>query len=114
MTPLAVFVGGGAGALLRWGVGLAVPSPWGTLAVNLLGSFAIAWLAHPAHGLGDAGRAWLVTGLLGGFTTYSAFDQQVVDLATSGRWAAAAGWAALMVGTCLAAGLGGHFAAGRG
>lgn len=75
LNALLVFAGGGAGALLRWMVtGWAAP-PWGTLLVNLLGCFAMGLLAGWLAGRPD-GEQWrllLATGLLGGFTTFSAF-----------------------------------------
>jgi CrcB protein len=81
---LLVFVGGGIGSVARHGVNvsaarLGAEFPYGTLAVNVLGSFAMgliaAWLAF------RAGEAWsqnvrllLTTGFLGGFTTFSTFS----------------------------------------
>ena len=78
MTWLLVAAGGAAGSVLRHGVSLLAAGqfgtgfPWGTLAVNLLGSAGIGIAA----GLGVQGEArlLLVTGLLGGFTTFSAFS----------------------------------------
>ncbi|MAW78969.1 MAG: fluoride efflux transporter CrcB [Parvularcula sp.] len=86
---LAVAAGGAVGAVARNGVSRAAmhllgPNfPWGTLAVNILGSFAmglfIVWLAHrePAS---PALRAFLTVGLLGAFTTFSTFSLDVVTL----------------------------------
>ena len=91
MTWLLVFVGGGLGALSRHGVNqagarlLGVGFPWGTLTVNIVGSFLMGliagWLAF------RAGAAWtqhwrlfLTTGFLGGFTTFSAFSLDVALL----------------------------------
>jgi fluoride exporter len=76
-----VFSGGGVGSLLRWTLALALsplPSPllpWATLFVNLGGSFAIGFLSElvGAERLPREARLALVTGLLGGFTTFSAF-----------------------------------------
>lgn len=78
MTWLLVAAGGAAGSMLRHGVSLLAAGqlgtgfPWGTLAVNVLGSAGIGIAA----GLGVQGEArlLLVTGLLGGFTTFSAFS----------------------------------------
>ncbi|MBI1274105.1 MAG: fluoride efflux transporter CrcB [Alphaproteobacteria bacterium] len=79
----AIFVGGGLGAMSRHAVGIFMTQklgagfPFGTLAVNLLGAFLIGMLAEllafrdqPPEAL----RALLVTGFLGGFTTFSAFS----------------------------------------
>jgi len=80
MTPaslLLVALGGALGSVLRYLLSLALNGttfpwafPWGTLAVNILGSAAIGALA----GLEGGPRLLLVTGLLGGFTTFSAFS----------------------------------------
>jgi len=77
-----VFLGGGAGALLRWAVGRAVPGWAGTLAVNLLGCFLMGLLAGwlLARSPGEGWRLLLGVGLLGGFTTFSAFSLDAVGL----------------------------------
>ena len=75
---LLVAVGGAAGSVLRYSVSvllielLGTGFPWGTLAVNVLGSAAIGALG--GLGVGGEWRLLLVTGLLGGFTTFSAFS----------------------------------------
>ncbi len=86
---LAVAAGGAIGAMARHGVSRAAfhllgPNfPWGTLTVNIAGSFAmgvlIVWLSHrePAS---PALRAFLTVGLLGAFTTFSTFSLDVVTL----------------------------------
>jgi CrcB protein len=87
---LLVGLGGFAGSVLRYalstlvqGAARGAPFPFGTLAVNLLGCLAIGLLAelaeeHPAF---DAERrALLFTGVLGGFTTFSAFGNETLDL----------------------------------
>ena len=73
MAALWVFVGGGSGAVLRWGFTGLFPSPWGTVVVNLVGSFLLAALAHPGASLNESARLALAVGALGGFTTYSTF-----------------------------------------
>ncbi len=85
---LLVFVGGGLGAMARHGVnraGLALIGPgfpWWTLAVNVSGSFAIGLLAGMFGALeaGHHARLFLVTGFLGGFTTFSAFSLDALTL----------------------------------
>jgi CrcB protein len=86
---IAIGLGGAIGAMARHGVGVASmrafgPNfPWGTLSVNVAGCFAmglfIAWLTmrepHPA-----ALRSFIATGVLGGFTTFSAFALEAVTL----------------------------------
>lgn len=91
MNTLLVFLGAGIGGVMRHGVNLAAlralgPAfPWATLAVNVAGSFLMGllagWLALKAPG--DAGhplRLFLATGVLGGFTTFSAFSLDAVIL----------------------------------
>jgi CrcB protein len=85
---LLVFIGGGLGAVARHGInraGLALLGPgfpWWTLAVNVAGSFAIGLLAG-LFGAWEAGhnlRLFLTTGMLGGFTTFSAFSLDALTL----------------------------------
>lgn len=91
----SVATGAALGALLRWGLALrlnplAGPIPLGTLAANLVGGYAIGlvlgWLAqHPE--LSPQWRLFLVTGLLGGLTTFSTFSAEVVQQLEQGRYA---------------------------
>jgi CrcB protein len=103
-----IALGGAAGSVARAAVALAVPSrfPWATLVVNVAGSFLIGWLMARGGGLDDAAvlrsRALLVTGFCGGFTTFSTFSWQTIELMQRGAWAAAAANVALSVGLCLA------------
>lgn len=90
MTALYVFLGGGLGAVLRYLAGLAVASPWGTLFVNVTGSLAIGlaigWLSAASADT----RLFLVTGVLGGYTTFSAFSLDALTLWQRGEpWMAA-------------------------
>lgn len=83
-----VFVGGGLGAAARHGInraGLALLGPgfpWWTLAINVAGSFAIGLLAglFGAWETGQNMRLFLITGVLGGFTTFSAFSLDALTL----------------------------------
>jgi CrcB protein len=85
---LLVFIGGGLGSAARHGVnraGLALLGPgfpWWTLAVNVAGSFLIGLLAGLFGALetGHNARLFLVTGVLGGFTTFSAFSLDALTL----------------------------------
>ncbi len=86
---LLVGLGGGAGSIARYlvarMVGAATAFPWATLTVNVLGSFAIGLAAGVfATRLSDSIRLGLVVGFLGGFTTFSAFSAETVDLVRSG------------------------------
>ncbi|MBZ5711073.1 fluoride efflux transporter FluC [Nannocystis pusilla] len=98
-----LFAAGGCGVCLRFALALRVDR-WaeatlphvGTLAVNLLGCLAIGVLA-PLLSQGP-GRAIVVAGLLGGFTTYSTFALVTVELAGAARWTPLAVQLALHVG----------------
>jgi CrcB protein len=90
-----VAVGGAVGSSLRYLVATAAIAwlgptfPWGTLAVNLAGSFAIGLvqqLAVEGLVLSENTRLLLSTGVLGGLTTYSAFSYESVRLMETGAW----------------------------
>ena len=106
----AVAAGGALGALARWGVGPAAAPPLGTLAVNASGCLLIGLLsARVAH---PVARAFLGTGVLGGYTTFSTASTDAVALARDGAPALAAGYALGTLALCAgAAALGAH--AGR-
>ena len=80
MHALAVFLGGGLGSVLRWLVGrwtldwFGYGFPIGTLAVNIAGCLAIGLSVAALEGIGQPAKLFFVTGLLGGFTTFSAFS----------------------------------------
>ncbi len=100
---LLVALGGALGSVLRWSVSswLARLSrdaafPWGTLAVNIAGSAAIGFvltLAFERGSVPPAVRLFLVTGVLGGFTTFSAFSWETLTLMRDGHVLAATGYA---------------------
>ncbi len=102
-----VALGGALGAGLRHMSLLAWPGPWGTLAINVAGSFLIGLLAVPFL-LSDRGAhpfaPLVVTGVLGGFTTFSAFSLDTLRLIEGGRIGAAVyyvgGSVALSLGAC--------------
>lgn len=102
---LLVMAGGALGSGARYGVGRAAlaafgPSyPWGTLAVNLLGGFAMGLLAGLVSRMASAEewRLLLGVGLLGGFTTFSAFSLEMVNMIERGAPGTAAGYAMLSV-----------------
>ena len=94
-SSLAVALGGGFGAWLRFVAGRLIPSgsfPFATLTINILGSFAMGlvagWLAR--QGGNESVRLLLGVGVLGGFTTFSAFSLEVVTLVQRGAMASAA------------------------
>jgi fluoride exporter len=109
---LLVFIGGGIGSVLRYAVNqasaahLGMAFPWGTLFVNIAGSFAIgavaSWFAVRVEG-GDMTRLFLTTGVLGGFTTFSAFSLDAALLWERGQTTAAVLYIAASVVSTIAA-----------
>jgi len=82
--------------------------PWGTLAVNVVGSFLIGLVfflteAGGRVGLGPEWRQFLMLGVLGGFTTFSSFSLQSLQLMRSGEWGGVALNVVLSVLACLGA-----------
>lgn len=108
-TVLAVALGGALGSLLRWAVEVILPAqpgdvPWGTLLVNVLGAAALgAVIVVLDRGqVSESRRAFLTTGLLGGFTTFSTYAVQVAMLGGSAP-AVALGYAVLTPVLCVGA-----------
>ena len=92
-----VIIGSALGGMARYGISGAVARrigetfPWGTLAVNVSGSFVIgvfAALVMPGHALAGERMAgvFVMTGLCGGYTTFSSFSLQTLNLARDGEW----------------------------
>lgn len=110
MGYLIVFAGAGVGGALRHGVNLAAARwfgygfPFGTIIVNVLGSFLIGllagWFAFRT-GTSQHVRLFLTTGLLGGFTTFSAFSLDVALLVERNALLAAALYVLASVGLAL-------------
>ena len=106
---LVVGLGGAVGAILRWWVGvfmnhLLAPSFVGTLAVNLVGSFMIGLLLIWFQGrlpISDVLRTGILVGLLGGFTTYSAFSMEAVNMMMAGLYGRASAYVVVTVVVCL-------------
>ncbi len=104
LKVLLVGLGGGLGALARYGLSSWVQAwaggaafPYGTLAVNGLGCFGIGALGHLAETRGlltPEARLLLITGFLGGFTTFSTFGSETLGLARGGTYALALGYVA--------------------
>ncbi|MBN8919604.1 MAG: fluoride efflux transporter CrcB [Rhizobiales bacterium] len=89
MTYLIVFLGGGLGAMLRHGVNVGVARsigtafPWSTFMINITGSLAMGLMAGYFAFKGEASQHWrlfFTTGVLGGYTTFSAFSLDAVLL----------------------------------
>ena len=107
-ASLFVAAGGAAGSVLRYHAGRLVSGlagagndfPWGTLAINIAGSLAmgamVGWFARSASGeqAAETARLLLGVGLLGGFTTFSAFSSELVTMLHRGQAGMAAGYAA--------------------
>ena len=97
LSILAIGLGAALGALLRWALGLWLNGlsawmPMGTLAANLVGGYLVGvavmvFTQHP--GLPDTWRLFVVTGLLGGLTTFSTFSAEIVAMLQTGRLTAA-------------------------
>ena len=104
---LIVGIGGAFGAMARYGVGLfaiknlGASFPFGTIIVNIAGSFLmgllIAWLARRTGGSSNELRLFLATGFLGGFTTFSAFSLDTITLYERGDLGQAAIYVGLSV-----------------
>ena len=108
-----IAAGGATGACLRYFVTTSVDSlfgkhmPFGTLTVNVVGSFALALLYGfiERHDLSDSPyRVLIGVGLLGAFTTFSTFSVETLTLLENGLWFKAAANVFLNVGACLIAG----------
>ena len=122
MSALLVALGSALGGLARYGCVLlgtawfGAAFPWGTLAVNVIGSAAVGLVGGWASRRGavpDAARHFFVIGFCGGFTTFSAFSLQAVELAVLGAWARAGLYVVASVVLCVAAaGIGWYVAGG--
>ena len=106
MGYLIVFAGAGVGGAMRHGVNLASERlfgaglPYGTLIVNVAGSLLMGLLAGYFFGRNPADQAvwaFLGAGLLGGFTTFSAFSFDMFAMIERGQWAPAAFYALVSV-----------------
>ncbi len=111
-ASLSVAAGGAVGAWLRFVAGRLIganPFPYATLTVNVLGSLAMGLLAGWLARHGESGEPWrllLGVGVLGGFTTFSAFSLELALMIERGAMAQAATYVALS----LLGGVGGLFA----
>ena len=93
-TCLIVMLGGALGTLARYLIGLAAlpisqDLPWGTIIINILGSFIIGFfgtmtLAHGRYPVPENLRLFVMIGICGGFTTFSSFSLQTLDLLRAG------------------------------
>lgn len=95
LKPSLIFVGGGAGALMRYWLGGMVQTWWGatfpigTMAVNISGCLAMGFLAALWMGpvlVRDEIRSAVLIGVLGGYTTFSTFGRETLALVHDGQW----------------------------
>lgn len=124
MAYLWVALGSALGGTGRYAFGLLASRlwgdsfPWGTIVINIAGSFIIGFFGAltapdgpmPTH---PNLRIFVMVGICGGFTTFSSFSLQTLSLARDGSWLPAMGNVVLSVTLCLLAVTAGHFAAGR-
>jgi CrcB protein len=112
MTLLYIGAGGALGAMARYLMvglvqrGMGGSFPWGTLAVNILGAFAMGLIVETAARFWSPSpeiRAFLTTGVLGGFTTFSAFSLETGLMIEKGDWVSAAAYIAASVTLCVLA-----------
>jgi fluoride exporter len=111
LATLWIAAGGAIGTVGRYWVGLWMARwshdlPWGTIAINVTGSFAIAFFgtlttAAGRHPVSDAGRLFFMVGICGGYTTFSSFSLQTLDLLRGG----APGRALLNIGLSIVLGM---------
>jgi CrcB protein len=109
-SVLAISLGAALGAVLRWALGLSLNTlfptvPPGTLAANLIGAYliglAISFFSQHT-GLAPEWRLFVITGFLGGLTTFSTFSAEVTTLLQQGRLAWALGAVSIHVAGSLA------------
>lgn len=97
LPVIAICLGASIGALSRWGLalwlGVGGLMPWGTLAANLIGGYLIGIMVASFALVPDVDPVWrlaIVTGFLGGLTTFSSFSAEVVTMLMEGRLGVAA------------------------
>ena len=118
MPYLWVTLGSAIGGLLRytitrWTMHISLSFPYGTIFINVLGSFVIGYfgtltLQSGKYPASDNLRLFVMVGICGGFTTFSSFSLQTFDLMRSGGWGRALANVVLSVVLCVAAVAAGH------
>lgn len=108
-TLLSVAIGGAIGSVARALAGHCIPAgrlPWATVLVNITGALLIGWLMarfSPLEENNIHSYSFWVLGICGGFTTFSSFSWQTLDLLLRGNWLLAVANVVLSVVLCLAA-----------
>ncbi len=114
MKAILIGLAGAVGTLSRYGIGLwagralGTSFPYGTLIVNVVGCFFIAFVSQLALSttlISPTARLTLTTGLMGGLTTYSSFNFETTELLRAGAWASGFTNLGLTVASCFVSGL---------
>jgi CrcB protein len=123
MTCIYVMIGGALGSLARyaisaWTLPISRDLPWGTIGINIAGSFIIGFfgtltLAAGRFPVSENTRLLVMVGICGGFTTFSSFSLQTLDLIRSGAMARAGVNMVASVVLCVAAVALGHYIAAQ-
>ncbi len=124
ITWLVVALGSAFGGVSRYGVGLLADQlwgsafPWGTLLINIVGSFIIAFFGTVTLATGPMPansdiRAFVMVGFCGGFTTFSSFSLQTLELLQDGEILAAGAYMLASVVLCVAGAFLGFWLASR-
>jgi CrcB protein len=118
-----IALGGALGSVARywlavWALPVSRSLPWGTIGINVVGSFLIGFfgtltLEGGRHPLPETARLFVMVGFCGGFTTFSSFSLQTLDLLRAGTWDRALANVALSVLLCLGGVAAGHAAAAQ-
>ncbi|HHS95408.1 MAG TPA: fluoride efflux transporter CrcB [Phaeodactylibacter sp.] len=104
---LYVFLGGGLGSLCRYGIGRLIPYTgsfyYGTFAANVLSSLLLGIIAGllMKESIGNHARLFFITGLCGGFSTFSTFSAETLQLIESGNYFAAANYIFWSIFICI-------------
>jgi CrcB protein len=115
---ILVAVGAALGGVLRYFAGVLLTRtdyPWGTLAVNVVGSFLLAlfmFVGLQRGVFGPDARLFVATGILGGFTTMSSFSYETMSFLEDAEYLRATGYAALTFVGSIGAAIAGRLAAG--
>jgi fluoride exporter len=123
VTCIYVMIGGALGSLARylvsvWALPISRDLPWGTIGINVAGSFLIGFfgtltLAQGRYPVAENWRLFVMVGICGGFTTFSSFSLQTLDLIRGGAMLRAGANIVASVVLCVAAVALGHLLAAQ-